>query len=1255
MNVKRQATLLLFSALLLTWLASAMTNVATVHAAIFVVTKTADTVDGACNADCSLREAIIAANTTAATDTIQLPAGLYTLSIPATGSDSAANGDLDITNDLTIQGQGASTTRIDGNQLDRVFHVFASATVSMSGVTIRNGLPSAAQGSIIGGGILNRGDLTLTNVTVSDNAADNGGGISNTGNLTLMASTLSLNAAVIGGGVTNTSEGSLTLVNSTVSGNTAQQDGGGIHNQADARIRNSTIAENSIQTPGASEEIANADGVIILSNTLVVKTAGSTGTACGGDGLLLSLGFNLDNDGSCGFTNPGDLSNTDPQLAPLQDNGGPTKTHALPSNSPAIDAGDPDGCLDAFGDLLTTDQRGAVRPIDGNQDDQIVCDIGAYEFALALDLELAKRHDAAFTVDAHGVYTLEVKNIGALATQGTTTVTDTLPTGQTFVSGTGAGWGCLASNQTVTCTHPGVIAAQGSSTITLEVMVALDSPGMVTNIATVATAEDANQANDQAEDIVTILQPDLQLEKTLASPFCDSDSTGIYTLQVTNNGSGPTIDITTIADVLPDQVGFVEADGAGWNCTVSVGLPQIVTCTHAAVIDANASTQVALSVAFGEILETGVENTATVATAGDNDETNNQAPVTCTPTPVLRPDLRLQKTRVDPFVNGQTGHYIFTITNDGKVSTNGTITLTDQLPAGFTYKSASGQHWNCDAGPPVTCTRTTPLAVAETTIVWLAVAIDTPFCAINMAAVSTPMDDNHANDTATNTVCPLLNSGAPAWLAPTQEPGDTTGLDTAHQVAFDNQGNVVAVGVITNTATGEDFAVVKIDKVDGHVLWRRQTNGAADGQDQALALAVDQETNDVFAAGYITDTSGARDMFVVKYDTDGNPQWSKRLSGTMLGGQDEGFALALLAGDVVVAGKTQNQSTSRDFTVIRLSGTTGEEVWSSRYLPTGLSRSDDVAFAVGIDHQGDVLAAGQRGDAQDGTNLTVVKIAGDSGQERWRKELQGSQPGGTNNAASLVFDLDEGNNGNSSIVVAGTLENAGSNADFSIIKFRNSDGTEMWRRALNGDAPGAYDAALTVALDPTTGEVVAGGTIQRAASGADFTVIKFAASDGAVVWWQGLSGDAPQGLDTATSVAVEASGHVVAAGTLQNNGTGQDFTLVELDQKDGHEHWRKTENGAADAQDMALTAVADPDPSRSKIAVGGWVRESTDATMFTVHLYQGTLPLPSPADPPSVSVIDAEKIVPPEEGIEEQEQRRYRLGKPPAALGESRE
>src|SRR6187431_930620 len=82
------------------------------YAATFVVTKTADTADGACDADCSLREAITAANVAAGADVITLPAGTYTLTITGTNEDANANGDLDITTAITINGGGSGSTVI---------------------------------------------------------------------------------------------------------------------------------------------------------------------------------------------------------------------------------------------------------------------------------------------------------------------------------------------------------------------------------------------------------------------------------------------------------------------------------------------------------------------------------------------------------------------------------------------------------------------------------------------------------------------------------------------------------------------------------------------------------------------------------------------------------------------------------------------------------------------------------------------------------------------------------------------------------------------------------------------------------------------------------------------------------------------------------------------------------------------------------------------------------------------------------------
>jgi len=158
------------------------TNTGQSQAAAFTVTKTADTADGTCDSDCSLREAIIAANAAAGADTITLPAGTYTLSIAGTDEDAAATGDLDVTDDLTITGAGAASTIVEAcdssggpcSGIDRVFEIW-SATVEISGVTIRNG----DAGTDAGGGISNFGELVLNESTVTANTSTTncGGGI----------------------------------------------------------------------------------------------------------------------------------------------------------------------------------------------------------------------------------------------------------------------------------------------------------------------------------------------------------------------------------------------------------------------------------------------------------------------------------------------------------------------------------------------------------------------------------------------------------------------------------------------------------------------------------------------------------------------------------------------------------------------------------------------------------------------------------------------------------------------------------------------------------------------------------------------------------------------------------------------------------------------------------------------------------------------------------------------------------------------
>jgi len=260
----------------------------------FTVTKTADTADGACNADCSLREAIIAANAALGPDTITVPAGTYTLTRTGTLEDAAATGDLDLSGELSINGAGASATIIQACDsgggpcagIDRVLQVNSGATISISGVTIRNGSATYADG----GGILNynNGNLTVTNSTVSGNSADGqGGGISmNGGMLTLTNSTVSGNSASLGGGI-YVYYSTVAITSSTVSDNTAIFYGGGINNFGGiVTITSSTVSRNTAGQFGGGivNNGSNGTATLNLTDSAVIgnSVGGLSGAHLGG-------------------------------------------------------------------------------------------------------------------------------------------------------------------------------------------------------------------------------------------------------------------------------------------------------------------------------------------------------------------------------------------------------------------------------------------------------------------------------------------------------------------------------------------------------------------------------------------------------------------------------------------------------------------------------------------------------------------------------------------------------------------------------------------------------------------------------------------------------------------------------------------------------------------------------------------------------------------------------------------------------------
>jgi CSLREA domain-containing protein len=270
----------------------------------FTVTKTADTSDGQCNADCSLREAIMAANASPGADRIILGSGVtYTLTLgPAdpAGVTVPGSGDLDVLDALTIDGNGST---IDAAGLDRVLLIQGAFLVTMNNLTVKGG---SVTGSLSpGAGISVRGaTLVLNNCVVTANSTAtsasgraNGGGIAVVGSwnaalgaatlasLTLNSSTVSSNSGLNGGGILCVLC-AMTITNSAISGNSASgTDGGGIDvvgNASVPSVSGSTLAGNSVTGAagrGGGLSVPFGTSVSTLSRNRVVSNTALTSGA----------------------------------------------------------------------------------------------------------------------------------------------------------------------------------------------------------------------------------------------------------------------------------------------------------------------------------------------------------------------------------------------------------------------------------------------------------------------------------------------------------------------------------------------------------------------------------------------------------------------------------------------------------------------------------------------------------------------------------------------------------------------------------------------------------------------------------------------------------------------------------------------------------------------------------------------------------------------------------------------------------------
>jgi CSLREA domain-containing protein len=283
-------------------LATMLAPMRTVHAAplVTIVVNTDSDVINTSNGDCTLREAITAANTNAGVD--DCPAGvsgLDTIGFSVSTTITLGSSLPAVSEDLTIFAPPSGLT-VNGNSL-QVLTVNAGITLNLFNLTVANGNSSS------GGGVYNSGAVNITNGTFSGNHATSGGGIYSTGAVNITNSTFSGNTAGEGGGIYIYYTGALTLTNSMFSTNSATY-GGGIYNTGTQNIMDSTFSGNTapgIYGSGAAIYINNAGAVTIITNsTFVANNAMGYGSSSGGGAVFNYATANIINSTFLGNSTP---------------------------------------------------------------------------------------------------------------------------------------------------------------------------------------------------------------------------------------------------------------------------------------------------------------------------------------------------------------------------------------------------------------------------------------------------------------------------------------------------------------------------------------------------------------------------------------------------------------------------------------------------------------------------------------------------------------------------------------------------------------------------------------------------------------------------------------------------------------------------------------------------------------------------------------------------------------------------------------
>lgn len=911
-----------------------------------------------------------------------------------------------VNGNVTIAGQGPGSTILDGNRISRVMSVGdlfdrTEYTVKLVGCTLRNGLrladasgmPGGAgllnwwstvtlenvvlesnnaggdlryahggaiasfhslilqdcvlrgnQASALGGGIYNRGSVSLTRCTLERNTAANGGGLYNlVGPIRLFDTTFRGNTAWDSGGAAfnEAGDGSLELQNSTLSGNRAGSRGGAFYNRfGHINLLHATVAFNSAPSGGGGiyQEQPHPYPGVDFRNTILAFNSPTNGG--GNTGRIIDGGGNVVTDSS--IATPSSHSG-DPLLGPLKDNGGGLGTHALHLGSPAIDM------ADAIPGL-TKDQRGYVRPRDGDSNGSVVADAGAFEVQ---DAPLPVYAGLAVSPVSHGfgevtVGTDSLPLILELQSEGPTDlgiVEMVLSDPARFSLDVQAG-DQPSGTLTPTISHYG--------RVTVGVRFRPDSSNEFTatlSIRSNDTDEPVKQVQLTGHGVTAAPNIEVQPAALEYDPLWIG-STAALAVTVRNGGTAP-LAIGEIHWASPPAMAFALTDDGVSGAALSPGGSQ------------------SLTVLFTPASAATYENTLVIP-SNDSDQPSISLPI--------------RGTGVEPVLATTT----LSLTGDGGFGDDALagVALDSQgaiIGAGYLAASNSPSSWGTTAlliKKGSSWTNYMELGPVQgskqdSTDQFLDVAVDSTDHVLVTGIKSGDWDIDGYHQTM------VLRKYSPDGALLWEQTFKWHAWNAGRGVFVDSADNVYVAGNVFAGFTENGMWTVWKYNRDGELqspfpLTENFSNVQAP-QDIAYAVAADS-TGAFVVVGQRVMGANHSDWHVRKYSADLGLIWQESLTGSA-GAIDAARDVALDShGDVIVTGYVNNGSATTpnyDWAIVKYRSAKGERVWT-RTFESASGRSEQ-AFSVAIDPRDDVLVGGTCCDDQGRLQWRIERLNGVDG------------------------------------------------------------------------------------------------------------------------------------------------------------------------------------------------------------------------------------------------------------------------------------